>query len=63
MLLTILIIPLLSAACAGFFGKYIGTLGSKQITTFLMGYNLLIIFYLFYNVMHYEENYFITFGS
>jgi len=63
MLTSILLIPLLSAMCAGFFGKYIGTQGSKQITTCLMGYNLAIIFYLFYNVMFYEENYWVNFGN
>lgn len=63
MLTIILLIPLLSAMCAGFFGKYIGAQGSKQITTCLMGYNLAIIIYLFYNVICYEENYWINFGN
>jgi NADH-ubiquinone oxidoreductase chain 5 len=34
-----------------------------QITTFLMGYNLITIFILFYNVMHNSENYFISLGN
>ena len=63
MVLSIILIPLISAFCSGMLGRFIGIRGSMQITTLFMGYNLLVIFYLFFNVLYYDQNYFINLGN
>jgi len=56
-------LPLISSLCAGLFGRFIGARSAAQLTTFLMGLNLMCIFVIFIQILTYKENYFITLGN